>query len=187
VKAIERFGQEGPLERWRALRSRIHREVCERGYDPDGNLFTQAYGSKAADASLLFIPLVGFLPPDDPRVRGTVAAVERRLVENGFVRRYLTEDAGRVDNLPPGEGAFLPCTLWLADNYVLQGRDAEARELFERVLATANDVGLMSEEYDPAARRMLGNFPQALSHLSLINTAHNLARERGPAVHRMES
>ena len=140
----------------------------------------QSYGSKRLDASLLMMPLVGFLPANDPRVLGTVAAIERGLMADGFVARYIPEPG--VDGLPPGEGAFLPCTFWLADNYALQGRHAEARRVFERLLAIRNDVGLLSEEYDPVAGRLVGNFPQAFSHIGLVNTAYNLAGDsEGPA------
>jgi GH15 family glucan-1,4-alpha-glucosidase len=179
ARSIEEFGLEGPLERWREVSAAIHQQVCERGFDPDENTFVQSFGAKDLDASLLLIPLVGFLPPDDARVRGTVAAIERRLVRNGLVLRY---DTGLgTDGLPPGEGAFLACSFWLADNYVLLGRYDEARALFDRLLALRNDVGLLAEEYDPHNRRQLGNFPQAFSHLALINTAHNLASAAGPA------
>ena len=146
--------------------------------------FTQYYGSVELDASLLRLPLVGFLPADDPRIVGTVAGIERELMADGLVRRYVTSEHGKVDGLPPGEGVFLPCSFWLADNYVLQGRHAEAQALFERLIAMANDVGLLAEEYDPSARRLLGNFPQAFSHVSLINTALNLSSPRGPAADR---
>jgi GH15 family glucan-1,4-alpha-glucosidase len=147
----------------------------------------QFYGSRDLDASLLMMPLVGFLPPDDPRVTSTVAAIERELVEDGFVRRYACSRSAEIDGLPPGERAFIPCTFWLADNFVLQGRREEARRLFERLLRIANDVGLFAEEYDVRGRRLLGNFPQAFSHVSLINTARNLALARGPARHRQEA
>jgi GH15 family glucan-1,4-alpha-glucosidase len=182
VKAVERFGLAGAVERWRGVRDAIHAEVCEHGFDPTLNAFVQFYGAPLLDASLLMIPLVGFLPPDDPRVRGTVAAVQERLMSGGFVLRY--ETTPDVDGLPPGEGAFLPCTLWLADNLALQGRYVEARVILERVLAVCNDVGLLSEEYDPGSARLLGNFPQAFSHVGLINTAQNLNRAGGPAEHR---
>lgn len=184
VKGMENFGLSGDIGRWKRLREEIHREVCEKGYDPDRRTFTQHYGSKQLDASLLMIPLVGFLPPEDGRVRGTVEAIERELCESGFVRRYRTDTAHSVDGLPQGEGAFLACTFWLADNYWLVGRHREARQLFERLLSLCNDVGLLSEEYDPYAKRLLGNFPQAFSHVSLINTAHNLSVDIGPASHR---
>ena len=184
IKAVERFGYWGPVERWRGVRDAIHEDVCQNGYDPHLDAFTQYYGSTSIDASLLMIPVVGFLPPSDPRVKGTIAAVERELLHHGFVRRYLQEDAS-VDGLPPGEGAFLPCTFWLADAYCLLGRTEEATGLFERLLACGNDLGLFSEELDPETGDLLGNFPQAFSHVALVNTAHNLAREttlaqRGP-------
>ena len=179
VRSIEEFGLEGPLERWREVRDAIHLEVCERGFDPEQNAFVQSFGAKALDASLLLIPIVGFLKPDDPRVGGTVAAIERKLVWNGLVLRYDTGTG--TDGLPAGEGAFLACSFWLADNYVLTGRADEARALFDRLLALRNDVGLLAEEYDPVGKRQLGNFPQAYSHLALINTARNLAGASGPA------
>jgi GH15 family glucan-1,4-alpha-glucosidase len=179
VKGVEQLGLAGPAARWRALRDTIHAEVCRRGFDPGRNAFVQYYGGPELDASLLMIPLVGFLPPSDPRVRGTVEAIERELLQDGFVMRYPTTPA--VDGLPPGEGAFLACTFWLADNYALLGRRAEARECFERLLGLQNDVGLLSEQYDPGAKRLTGNFPQAFSHVSLINTACNLSAEPGPA------
>jgi GH15 family glucan-1,4-alpha-glucosidase len=185
VKTVEQSNLDGPVDRWRALRDAIHREVCERGFDAKRNTFTQYYGSKELDASLLMVPLVGFLPPEDHRVKGTVAAIEKHLMANGFVARYPTNPD--VDGLPPGEGAFLPCSFWLADNLHLQGRSDEARELFERLLALRNDVGLIAEEYDPVGKRLLGNFPQAFTHVALVNTAMNLARDVGPAVHRIES
>jgi GH15 family glucan-1,4-alpha-glucosidase len=185
VRSIEEFGLEGPVDRWRALRERIHDEVCERGFDKEMNSFVQSYGAKELDASLLLLPLVGFIAADDPRVAGTVAAVEKHLLRDGFVARYNTSST--VDGLPGGEGAFLACSFWLADNYVLQNRSDEARALFQRLLDLRNDVGLLSEEYDPRARRLVGNFPQAFSHVALINTAHNLTRAAGPAQHRAES
>ncbi len=178
VKGIEQFGLEGPLERWRAVRDRIHASVCEHGYDPKQQSFVQSYGSTELDASLLRLSLVGFLPPEDPRIRGTVAAVERELFRDGFVARYSTHSG--VDGLPPGEGKFLACSFWLVDNYVLQGRAAEATALFERLAGLANDVGLLAEEYDPAARRQVGNFPQAFSHVSLVNSALNLTAAQSP-------
>jgi len=182
VRSIEEFGLEGPLERWRAVRAAIHDEVCQKGFNARRDAFVQHFDSDLLDASLLLIPMVGFLPADDPRVRGTVAAIEHDLLRDGFVMRYDT-GAG-TDGLPPGEGAFLACSFWLADNYVLAGREEEARALFERLLALRNDVGLLAEEYDPRGRRQLGNFPQAFSHLALINTARNLATARGPAEQR---
>ena len=186
VKAIERFGLEGPLQRWRTTRDRMRAEILRKGYDASRNTFTQFYGSTALDGSLLMLPLVGFLPADDPRMCGTVAAIERDLVVDGFVRRYHTER--KMDALPPGEGAFLPCSFWLADNYALQGRTDDALGLFERLLAVRNDLGLLAEEYDPTAERLLGNFPQAFSHVSLVNTARNLAPDRkGPAEDRQSN
>jgi GH15 family glucan-1,4-alpha-glucosidase len=176
VKAVERFGLEGPLDRWRELRTRIHEEVCARGFSRARNAFVQEYGSERLDASLLTLPLVGFLPPSDGRVLGTIRAIEQDLVSHGFVVRYRPEQSEDVDALPPGEGCFLLCTFWLADNYVLTGRLQEARALFERLLSVRNDLGLLAEEYDPRAGRMLGNFPQAYSHVGLVNTARNLAR-----------
>ena len=179
VRSIEEFGLDGPVERWREIRARIHAEVCERGFDPKQNAFVQSFGDSTLDASLLLVPIVGFLPPDDPRVQGTVAAIERKLLRDGFVLRYDT--GAEVDGLPPGEGAFLACSFWLVDNYVLLGRYDEACALFERLLALRNDVGLLAEEYDPHARRQLGNFPQAFSHLALINAAHSLSTADGAA------
>jgi GH15 family glucan-1,4-alpha-glucosidase len=185
VKAVERFALGGPVERWRSVRAAIHAEVCREGFDRERNTFVQYYGGKELDASLLMIPLVGFLSPADPRVKGTIEAIERDLMADGFVLRYRTRRD--IDGLPPGEAAFLACSFWLADNLALTERQNEARALFERLLGLCNDVGLLSEGYDPADRRMLGNFPQALSHLALVNTACNLARERGPAADRQNS
>ena len=182
VKEAERFGRDGPVERWRSLRDEIHAEVCAKGFDARRNTFVQRYGAEDLDAALLMIPLVGFLPAEDPRVRGTVAAIQSELLRDGFVERYPTHP--EVDGLPPGEGVFLPCTFWLADNLVLQGKHDEARALYERLLDLCNDVGLLSEEYDPGARRLLGNFPQAFTHVALINTAFNLTREVRPATDR---
>ncbi|MHB8877204.1 MAG: glycoside hydrolase family 15 protein, partial [Myxococcaceae bacterium] len=184
IKSVERFGLGGPAEHWRKLRATIHEDVCTRGYDPARNSFTQSYGSKELDAALLLAPLVGFLPPTDERMRGTVAAIERELCRDGLVQRYSTGEGAVGDSFPPGEGAFLACSFWLADNYAISGRTGEARALFERLLALRNDVGLLSEEYDPGARRLLGNFPQAFSHVALVNTARNLSRAGGPAEHR---
>ena len=178
VKGVEEFGLEGPVERWRAVRQRVHDSVTRQGYDPELSSFVQSYGSKELDASLLALPLVGFLPADDPRMVGTVRAIERELLRDGFVARYRTRSG--VDGLPPGEGVFLPCSFWLADNYALQGRIEEARSLFERLCGLANDVGLLSEEYDPTGRRFLGNIPQAFSHVSLINSALSLSRAARP-------
>jgi pentatricopeptide repeat protein len=170
-------------QRWREIADEIHAEVCERGFDRNLDSFVQAYRSKRLDASLLLIPLVGFLPPTDPRIRGTLRAIkERLLIEDEFVLRYEAEEAG--DGLPAGEGAFFACSFWLVDNYVLQGRYEEARRLFDRLLRRCNDVGLLAEEYDPLSGRMLGNFPQAYSHVALINSALNLSRQEGPAEER---
>ncbi|SFQ53786.1 Glucoamylase (glucan-1,4-alpha-glucosidase), GH15 family [Amycolatopsis arida] len=188
VKAVEDFGLDGPAEKWKRLRQEIFDEVCKRGYDPDRNTFTQYYGSQSLDAALLMIPNVGFLPATDDRVRGTVAAVEKELLQDGFVQRYtMTAATQHIDGLPSGEGAFLPCTFWLADNYILQGNVDKGRALFERMLDLRNDVGLLSEEYDPHTGRLVGNFPQALSHIPLIDTAFNLTTRRGPAQRRAET
>jgi GH15 family glucan-1,4-alpha-glucosidase len=182
--AAGEFDESG--ERWREIANEIHAEVCERGFDRELNSFVQAYGSKRLDASLLLIPLVGFLPASDPRVQGTLRAVEDKLLIDGeFVLRYETENPG--DGLPEGEGAFLACSFWLVDNYILQGRHAEAGKLFDRLLSCRNDVGLLAEEFDPLTGRMLGNFPQAYSHVGLINCALNLSRLTGPAEERAES
>ena len=179
VKAVEQFGREGEAQKWRKVRDEIHAQVCREGFDSELGSFVQAYGSKDADASLLMLPQVGFLPASDPRMRGTVDYICRTLLQDGFVSRYPTRES--IDGLPPGEGAFLLCTFWLADNFALQGRTAEARDLFKRLLELRNDVGLLSEEYDPASQRMVGNFPQAFSHVGLINTARNLTTTEGPA------
>jgi GH15 family glucan-1,4-alpha-glucosidase len=179
-------GLSAEARRWRDIADEIHAEVCKRGFDHELNSFVQAYGSRWLDASLLLIPLVGFLPASDPRVQGTLRAIEDKLVMNGeFVRRYTTDDA--ADGFLEGEGAFLACSFWLVDNYILQGRREEARRLFDRLLARCNDVGLLSEEFDPATGRMLGNFPQAYSHVGLINCALNLSRKQGPAEERAEA
>lgn len=175
IRTVEGGGVEGPVEAWREQRDAIHHEVCQRGYDPQRQCFTQYYGSEELDASLLVIPLYGFLPASDPRVVGTVAGIERELMTDGFVYRYPSTST-HVDGLPPGEGVFLACSFWLVDNYILQGRIDEAKALFNRLCALANDVGLLSEEYDPRASRLLGNFPQAFSHVSLINTARRFAK-----------
>ncbi|HEV2309414.1 MAG TPA: glycoside hydrolase family 15 protein [Acidimicrobiia bacterium] len=167
------------VDQLKASRDAVRAEVLEKGYNADRGSFVQCYGSSALDASLLMIPLVGFLPPDDPRVQGTVAAIERELMPRGFVRRYETDEG--VDGLPPGEGTFLPCSFWLADNLALMGRLDDALALFERLTGVANDVGLLSEEYDPSAKRLLGNFPQAMSHVALVNTAANLTGTVSPA------
>jgi GH15 family glucan-1,4-alpha-glucosidase len=183
VKILERRGDSGRvIEHWRHVRDKIHEDICRKAFDTELGSFVQAYGSRSLDASLLLLPLVGFLPPTDPRIIGTVKAIEGRLMADGFVCRY---DTGEVaDGLPPGEGAFVACSFWLADNFVLQGRIGEARELFERLIALRNDVGLLAEEYDPRLGRQLGNFPQAFSHVALVNTAFNLTRSQGPAEQR---
>jgi GH15 family glucan-1,4-alpha-glucosidase len=175
VKDVENYGYPGPVDRWKATRDEIKKEVLANGFDATRNTFTQYYGSKALDASVLMIPLVGFLPPSDTRVVGTVEAIERELTHDGFVLRYDAENATDVDGLSGREGAFLACSFWLADNLELIGRSADAHELFERLLSLRNDVGLLSEEYDPVAQRLVGNFPQAFSHISLVNTAINLS------------
>jgi GH15 family glucan-1,4-alpha-glucosidase len=182
VKSVERFKLEGPIDKWSHLRKKIHDQVCSEGFDPELNSFIQNYGSKKLDASLLMLPLVGFLPPTDPRILGTVEAIQKRLMRDGFIERYSADP--EIDGLPSGEGVFLICTFWLADNLALQGRYAEAREIFERLLDLCNDVGLLSEEYDPKARRLVGNFPQAYSHVGLINTVRNLTKIGGSAEHR---
>jgi GH15 family glucan-1,4-alpha-glucosidase len=173
IKDAEQDGLEGPIERWRETRAAIHAQVCEKGFDSRRNSFVQSYESAYLDASLLLIPQVGFLPADDPRVLGTIAAIERDLMADGLVLRYST--ATKVDGLPAGEGTFLPCSFWLADCFLLTGRREEGQALFERLLALSNDVGLFAEEYDPRAKRMLGNFPQALTHMALVNTARLLS------------
>jgi GH15 family glucan-1,4-alpha-glucosidase len=182
AKLVDEGYYSGPGERWRALRDQIHRDVCEKGFDRRRNTFVQCYGGDALDAALLMIPLVGFLPPTDPRVIGTVEGIRRELVSGGLVMRYRSDS--NVDGLPPGEGVFLPCSFWLVDNLVLAGRRDEAEELFERLISLSNDVGLFSEEYDPVARRMLGNFPQAFTHISLVNSVHNLSVVEGALQHR---
>jgi GH15 family glucan-1,4-alpha-glucosidase len=189
VKMRERAGEQvrgaGSVDHLRRIRDDIHEDVCRHGFNAALGTFVQSYGSKSLDASLLLLPLVGFLPPNDPRIVGTVGAIERRLVVDGFVMRYDTGEV--IDGLPPGEGAFLACSFWLADNYILQGRLGEARELFERLLLLRNDVGLLAEEFDPRLRRQVGNFPQAFSHVALVNTAFNLTRAQGPAAQRARS
>jgi GH15 family glucan-1,4-alpha-glucosidase len=184
IKSAETFGLEGPLEEWQSLREEICEDVLRRGYDGKLGTFVQAYGSDQLDASLLLIPCVGFLPADDPRVTDTVAAIEKRLVRDGFVLRYSTEEV--EDALPPGEGAFLACSFWLVDVYVLQGRYAEAEKLFRQLVGLCNDVGLLSEQYDPGCKRLVGNFPQAFSHLALINSAYNLTQARKPVHQRAD-
>ncbi len=187
VQAVEQFGLKGPLDRWKEHRAALRSEICEKGFNARRGAFTQEYGSDRLDASMLMVPLVGFLPAEDERVRGTLRAIEQELLIDGFVQRYLPDESAGVDGLPPGEGAFLPCTFWLADNYVLAGRRDEARAIFERLLAIRNDLGLLAEEYDPKTRRLLGNFPQAFTHVGLVNTARNLANHSGPAHRRTDA
>jgi GH15 family glucan-1,4-alpha-glucosidase len=182
VRTLERHPElDGDLDGWRALRDEVHREVCDKGYDPARNTFTQSYGSRELDAALLLIPRVGFLPPDDPRVIGTIDAVRKELDHGGYLRRYSTTDSDQteIDGLPGSEGTFLVCSFWLADALHMTGRTKEARELFERLVGLANDVGLLSEEFDPVSGRQLGNFPQAFSHIGLVNTALALFGEDG--------
>jgi GH15 family glucan-1,4-alpha-glucosidase len=182
VKSVEQLGTVGPIDRWRSIREEIHAEICRNGFDVELGSFVQAYGSKVLDASLLLLPIVGFLPASDPRIVGTLQAIERRLMVDGLVYRYDTDET--EDGLPPGENAFLACSFWFVDNLILQGRLQEARAMFEHLLTLRNDVGLLAEEYDPRAKRQMGNFPQAFSHVALINTAYNLTRCEGPAEER---
>ena len=176
IKGAERFGYEVPFDRWRALRDTIHRDVCEKGFDAAQNAFVESYGSSLLDASVLLLPSVGFLPASDPRVRGTLAAIERHMMRDGFVLRHDPREIS--DEIQPIEGAFLACSLWLADAYVLAGEIGKAQTLFDRVVGVANDLGLLAEEFDPGPGRQTGNFPQALTHIALINTAHNLSEAR---------
>jgi len=174
VKAVKRFGLDGPIERWRKLRDIIHDDVCRKGFDPQRNAFVQYYGSTALDASLLLMAPFGFLPATDPRIVGTVEAIMRDLSVNGLIRRYRPDS--EVEGVSGGEGAFVACSFWLVDNLAMMGRYDEACALFEHLLSLRNDLGLLAEEYDPHARRQLGNFPQAYSHVALVNAAQNLAR-----------
>jgi GH15 family glucan-1,4-alpha-glucosidase len=178
IKLCEQFGRRGPVARWRAVRDAIHSEVCREGWNNELGSFTQSYGSTRLDASLLLLPAIGFLPPEDDRIRRTVGAASTQLSRNGFVFRYRSDQ--RIDGLPQGEGAFLPASFWLVDALVLQGRHDEATELFEQALSARNDIGLLAEEYDPVEQHLLGNFPQALSHIALINAALNLANRKNP-------
>ena len=180
VQTVERLGLDGPVARWRQLCKEIHEEVCREAFNVGLNAFTQSYGSTALDASTLLIPLLGFLPPDDPRVIGTVEAIQRDLTREGFVERYKTKDRNEVDGIVGPEGVFLPCSFWLVDALLMLGREDEARALFEKLLGVANDLGLLSEEYDPTAKRHLGNFPQAFTHVGLVNSAYNLSNHHGP-------
>jgi len=184
VQGAERFGLDGPLDRWRRVRSDIHAEVLREGYNSALGAFTQSYGSDELDASTLLIPILGFLPPEDPRVIGTIEAVQRDLTRDGFVERYRVREQNEVDGLSGGEGVFLPCSFWLVDALLMLDRDDEARALFERLLGLQNDLGLLSEEYDPAAKRLLGNFPQAFTHVGLVNSAYNLSHHDSPTEQR---
>jgi GH15 family glucan-1,4-alpha-glucosidase len=179
VRTVEEHGLDGPADRWRQIRDEIHADVCRNGYDPSVAAFVQAYGSQELDASVLRIPLVGFLPASDERVQSTIDAIQRTLMPDGLVLRYLTHEQG-VDGLPPGEGVFLPCSFWLVDCLELLGRHDEAHALFERLVGLCNDLGLIAEEYDPQAGRLLGNFPQAFTHLALVNSAYNLVHDAAP-------
>jgi GH15 family glucan-1,4-alpha-glucosidase len=184
IKSAETFGLEGPLDEWHKLREEIYDEVCARGFNKALDSFVQSYNSDRLDASLLLIPCVGFLPVSDARVRGTITAIERRLLRDGFVMRYDSRETD--DGLPPGEGAFLACSFWLVDVYMLQGRVADAERLFRRLMAVRNDVGLLSEEYEPRLKRLVGNFPQAFSHVALVNSAYNLTRVEKPVEQRAQ-
>jgi GH15 family glucan-1,4-alpha-glucosidase len=185
IRTAEQLQLKAPLDRWRSIRTRIHKEVCRHGFNRKLGSFVQSYGSKQLDASLLLLPLVGFLPADDPRIAGTVRQIEAKLLRDGFVFRYDTRQVD--DGLPEGEGAFLPCTFWLADNYKLIGRHAEAEQVLARLLKLRNDVGLLSEEYHVQSRHLVGNFPQAFSHVAMVNTIINLYTKRGPAFQRSNS
>jgi GH15 family glucan-1,4-alpha-glucosidase len=184
IKSAETFGLDAPLDEWRKLREEICDDVCEHGFDKELGTFVQAYGSKQLDANLLLLPCVGFLPVSDPRIERTIAAVESHLLRDGFVMRYSTKEV--EDALPPGEGAFLACSFWLVDVYTLQGRSDDAERLFRRLVGLRNDVGLLSEEYDARAKRLVGNFPQAFSHLALVNSAYNLTGTRKPVHQRAQ-
>ena len=184
VRSAEEFGLDGPVDRWRELRDRIHHEVCEKGYHAGRQAFTQFYGSELLDASLLMLPLVGFIPATDERMRRTIELIEKELVVDGFVQRYDPDKSASVDGLPPGEGSFLPCSFWLVDCLHLIGREKEARAMYQRLLDIRTPLGLISEEYDQARHRLIGNFPQAFTHVGLVNTARNLSPREGPAEHR---
>jgi GH15 family glucan-1,4-alpha-glucosidase len=177
IRIAQEMKTDAPVKRWKQVRAKIHKQVCKRAYNTALGSFVQAYGSDELDASLLLLPLVGFLPPEDERVRGTILAIEKYLMPHGFVMRYNTATA--QDGLPPGEGVFLACSFWMVSNLKLLGREADARELFERVLSVANDVGLLAEEYDVSRKRLVGNFPQALSHIALVNAAFDLFGKGG--------
>jgi len=185
IKSAEMYNLPAPLERWREVRARIHADVCAHGFDRELNSFVRAYGTQELDASLLLLPAIGFLPAEDPRIQGTLAAIERRLLRDGFVYRY--DQAASDDGLRGKEGVFIACSFWLADAYLMCGRREEAVQLFEKLVSLCNDVGLLSEEYEPESRRLVGNFPQAFSHLALVNTASNLAHSQKPAEQRSEA
>jgi GH15 family glucan-1,4-alpha-glucosidase len=185
IKSAETFGLDGPLDEWHTLRDEIFEEVCTKGFDAELGTFVQAYGVKHVDASLLLMPSMGFLPVSDPRVEGTIATIQQRLLRDGFVRRYDTQDTD--DGLPPGEGAFLACSFWLVDVFIMQNRMADAERMFRRLVALRNDLGLLSEEYDPRAKRLVGNFPQAFSHMALVNSAYNLTRSEKPVEQRAQA
>lgn len=184
IKSAESFNLEGPVDRWKALRKEIHRDVCEKGFDPRENTFVESYGSDVLDGAILLLPALGFLPADDPRVKGTIAAVEKYLIRDGFVLRHDPREV--TGEVQPAEGAFLACSLWLAEAYIKMGEIAKAEELFNRVVAIANDVGLLAEEYDSGVKRQTGNFPQALTHIALIAVAHNLASAKRPQEKKVE-
>jgi GH15 family glucan-1,4-alpha-glucosidase len=184
VKSCEHFGLEGPVEHWRSVADAIHTDICGHGFDRQRNTFVQHYGGTALDAALLLIPQMGFLPVEDPRIAGTIAAIEGELLQHGFVRRYATENVD--DGVGGGEGAFLACSFWLADAYAMVGRTDDALKMFEKLLSVRNDLGLMAEQYDAGRGRLVGNFPQGFSHIGLINTAYNLIRAQGPARQRSE-
>ncbi|NLS08314.1 glycoside hydrolase family 15 protein, partial [Rhizobium sp. P32RR-XVIII] len=184
ITSTERYGLEGPVAKWRQVRQQVHGDICTNGFDANKNSFVQYYGGNTLDASLLLMPQLGFLSVDDPRIVGTIDAVERELLQGGLVKRYSTGETD--DGVGGGEGAFLACSFWLADAYVLTGREQDARNLFNSLLGIRNDLGLLAEEYDIVSGRLLGNFPQAFSHIGLINTAHNLVTAGGPAQQRAE-
>jgi GH15 family glucan-1,4-alpha-glucosidase len=183
IAMVEQAGFDGPADRWREIRDEIHSQVCSQGYDEQLGAFTQCFGSTELDASVLMIPLVGFLPGDDPRVRSTLDVILRDLTRDGFVLRYNPTEVG-VDGIGEPEGVFLPCSFWMVEALALAGRNDDAQELFQRLLGLANDVGLFAEEYDPEARRFLGNFPQAFTHLALVASAHTLEPESSPSQRR---
>jgi GH15 family glucan-1,4-alpha-glucosidase len=184
VRTSEEFGLEGPVDRWRELRETIRTQICAQGFNAERGAFTQYYGSDKLDAAVLMMPLVGFLPATDNRMASTIRLIEKELMFNGYVARYHPDTSGNVDGLPPGEGSFLPCSFWLVDCLHLMGREKEARAMFERLLSIRNSLGLIAEEYESTRGRLVGNFPQAFTHVGLINTARNLSPRMGPAEHR---